>query len=130
MLGTLAVALVLTLAVAVAISSSTGENKPPSRISAADRQIDEGQAIAMLRQQLHRRGFDASVTGGPMQGVPPGAASAADFDGDGDMGVPIGQVQSAAWLVWTDAGRWWVWEYGAAAPADRRAARLQGQIGQ
>ena len=35
---------------------------------------------------------------------------------------------AGAWLVTTEtAGRWWVWEYGATAPADEVALRLENR---
>ena len=44
-----------------------------------------------------------------------------DYVVDDDMDAMIGPVQNDAWLVFTEAGRWWLWPYGVAAPADRRA---------
>jgi hypothetical protein len=52
----------------------------------------------------------------------PGEAEPFEFSGDEALGVlPAGAFQPEAWLIETQAGRWWLWDYGAAAPADRRA---------
>jgi hypothetical protein len=86
-------------------------------------------AIPTMRRLLAGRGFDADVVGGPMMELPPGQATAEDFGRDGELDtlLPIG-VQPAAWLVATDAGRWWLWETGAAAPADARAETYQAHV--
>jgi hypothetical protein len=132
----LAVAIGLSIAAAMTRASTYDGTAPPAPIAAVapaaafEPTLDEAKAIAMLRPRLHRRGFDSSVAGGPMLGLPPGEVTLEDFVGDDDTDLPVGQVQSAAWLISTNAGRWWVWEYGAAAPADRRAALLQAQTGQ
>lgn len=84
--------------------------------------FDGDAAIAALRPLLAGRGFDRSVVRGPMFAVPPDLASGADFDGDPEMGGRLGAAVDRPYLVWTEAGPWWVWEYGAVAPADQRAA--------
>ena len=82
---------------------------------------DESWAISTLRRQLRRRGFDPDVTAGPMLALPPGQASLLDFGPDEPSGLLDTGLQPDAWLVLTNAGRWWLWETGAAAPADRAA---------
>lgn len=82
----------------------------------------ESTAIATLRRLLRRRGFGPEVTGGPMVAVPPGQSTLLDFDPDAATGAPLDSgPQPDAWLIGTNAGRWWVWETGASAPADREA---------
>lgn len=48
-----------------------------------------------------------------MSAMPPGLVSPDDLALD----PAAGDFQPDAWLVATDAGRFWFWEYGATAPA-------------
>lgn len=66
--------------------------------------FDEARAAAQLRALLADRGFDASVTRGPMLAVPPGAATPLDFDGDPELDAPLGPMQLEAYLFWTEGG--------------------------
>lgn len=126
----LAAAASLTLATVSSISAQVvgpvfplpapGVPPVPAPIEASP--FDEGAAIAVLRPLLAGRGFDESVARGPMFAIPPGQVSGADFHGDPEMDAPLAGIAAGAYLVWTEAGRWWVWEYGASAPADQRAA--------
>jgi len=80
------------------------------------------QAIGRLRVLLAGRGFGADVTAGPMVAYPPGNAWPLDFTTDGELEAVLSSgLQAEAWLIETNAGRWWLWDYGATAPADRRA---------
>jgi hypothetical protein len=81
----------------------------------------EAQATGALRVLLGDRGFGPDVTAGPMTVAAPGRVSAFDFATDDDLDAGLGAVEPEAWLVRTEAGRWWLWEDGACAPADRRA---------
>ena len=83
----------------------------------------EGQVVDRMRFLLRRRGFDPAVVAGPMSALPPGLASPDDVAPD-----PAGDFQPDAWLVATEAGRFWFWEYGASAPADERAAAEQDYL--
>jgi hypothetical protein len=84
----------------------------------------EAQVVDRLRFLLRRRGFSPAVVAGPMAAAPPGEGSPDDFGSDGLAGA----YQPDAWLVSTEAGRFWFWEYGAAAPADQRAAAEQDYL--
>ena len=91
--------------------------------------IAELPQVATMRKLLAGRGFGADVTAGPMVAYAPGEARPFEFSGDADMGIlPLGAFQPEAWLIETNAGRWWLWDYGAAAPADRRAATQEAQV--
>jgi hypothetical protein len=80
----------------------------------------------VLRRLLAAQGFGADVVDGPMAATPPGQATRLDFAGDATLDLLLdGGMQSEAWLLETEAGRWWLWEYGASAPADRRAELAQ-----
>jgi hypothetical protein len=81
----------------------------------------EPREVAELRTILAERGFGSSVTEGPMAARAPGQATPFDFASDDDLDAQVGAFQPEAWLVRTEAGRWWLWPDGAAAPADRRA---------
>jgi hypothetical protein len=82
--------------------------------------------IPTLRRLLAGQGFGADVVDGPMGATPPGQATPLDFAGDDALDLPLDAgIQREAWLVQTAAGRWWLWEYGASAPADRRADLAQ-----
>jgi hypothetical protein len=88
----------------------------------------ESTAIATLRRLLRRRGFDPDVTAGPMVALPPGQVTVLEFGPDGGTGALLDAgIQLDAWLVETNAGRWWLWETGAAAPADRAAEQARDQ---
>ena len=114
---------------AVAASGPTAEDTCGIRCA----QMAEAQAVARLRSMLARRGFGTDVLAGPMTGRAPGLtaawpeALALDYVVDDDMDAMIGPVQNDAWLVFTAAGRWWLWTYGVAAPADRRAQAAEVQ---
>jgi hypothetical protein len=101
---------------------------PPAAIASA-----AAQAVASLRPMLAKRGFDTDVVDGPMIAAAPGQtapwpeARAVDYVVDDDMDAMIGPVQNDAWLVFTEAGRWWLWPSGVAAPADRRAQASEAQ---
>jgi hypothetical protein len=58
--------------------------------------------------------------------LPPGQASPFLFTSDDDLDaiLPPG-IQRDAWLMSTPSGRWWVWDDGRIAPADRRAEAYQ-----
>jgi hypothetical protein len=59
-----------------------------------------------------------------MTALPPGAHEA--WSVIDEIEAPSSPAhQPDAWLVQTDAGRWWLWESGAAAPADLRAEVYQ-----
>lgn len=84
--------------------------------------IAELPQVATMRKLLAGRGFGADVTAGPMVAYAPGEARPFENSIDAEMGIlPAGAFQPEAWLIETGAGRWWLWDYGAAAPADRRA---------
>jgi hypothetical protein len=84
--------------------------------------VEGVQAIGALRVLLRDRGFGPDVTAGPMIALPPGAAVyGARPAPDDEMEALVTPYQPEAWLVRTDAGRWWLWESGAAAPADLQA---------
>ena len=87
----------------------------------------ESGAIATVRRQLRRRGFEPDVTAGPMVALPPGQVSLLDFGPDEASELLETGLQPDAWLVETNAGRWWLWETGATAPADRAAERPRDQ---
>jgi len=86
-------------------------------------------AIATLERLLRDRGFGEDVAFGPMDAFAPGddGPRAAVGTGDVRLDAPIGARQPEAWFVYTAAGGWWVWDYGAAAPADR-LAEIQDQM--
>jgi hypothetical protein len=111
--------------IAVAVAGLLGSAMPVASAAAegAPAWLEaESAAIATLRRLLRRRGFGAEVTAGPMLALPPGQATVLEFGGDGDGGALLDTgLQPDAWLVETNAGRWWLWETGAAAPADRAA---------
>ncbi|HEY3059276.1 MAG TPA: hypothetical protein VGL99_09915 [Chloroflexota bacterium] len=91
------------------------------------------QAIERLRPMLASRGFGADIVNGPTSARAPGrtGAWAVDRIGDDfdpDMGTMLEPLQREAWLVFTPAGRWWLWEYGVAAPADRRALLAESAV--
>src|SRR4051812_21120761 len=75
----------------------------------------EPLAASILRELLADRGFSAAVAQGPMATRAPGTATPSDFVGVADLDVQLGRMQPEASLVWTEAGRWWVWGYGATA---------------
>ncbi|TAK22675.1 MAG: hypothetical protein EPO26_10430 [Chloroflexota bacterium] len=88
----------------------------------------EDSAIAIVRRSLRRRGFGLDVAGGPMAVVldrhHPDAAAAIE----GGEAIELASAwPSDASIVLTAAGRWWVWEYGAVAPADSQARTLASQ---
>jgi hypothetical protein len=84
---------------------------------------EEEMAAAALRLLLRERGLGADVLGGPMAVVPPGSVGAFSPGHDPELDAPLSVgPHLGAFLVQTGAGRWWVWEYGAVAPADQRAA--------
>src|SRR5581483_931373 len=83
---------------------------PPAATAPVVRSFADTQAIAALRVRLAERGFDAAAAGGPMIALQPGAATPADFSGDAEMDAPVLPMQPQAFLVWTEAGRWWIWE--------------------
>jgi hypothetical protein len=87
----------------------------------------ETGAIATMRRQLRRRGFEADVTAGPMLAMPPGQATLLDFGPDDASALLETGLQPDAWLIETNAGRWWLWETGATAPADRGAEWARDQ---
>jgi hypothetical protein len=75
---------------------------------------EEETAASALRLLLRGRGLGPDVLAGPVAVEPPGSP---------ELGAPLpGGPQPGALLVQTGAGRWWVWNYGATAPADQRAA--------
>jgi hypothetical protein len=88
--------------------------------------VAELPQVATMRKLLAGRGFGADVTAGPMIALPPGQATPLDFERDGEIDamLPSG-LQAEAWLIETNAGRWWLWDYGATAPADQRAETYQ-----
>lgn len=78
--------------------------------------------IAIVRASLWRRGFDADIVNQPITIYRPGEV------------WPIPERERAkAEIAWADGavvvetavGRWWAWEYGVLAPADREAARAE-----
>jgi hypothetical protein len=99
---------------------------------ATGRDAAELLPIAGLRVLLRERGFGPDVTAGWMAATAPGKATDfVPYGLDPEVDALIGGVvQPDAWLVQTVAGRWWVWEYGAAAPADERAALYETQARQ
>jgi hypothetical protein len=93
---------------------------------ASDGSAEEGQAIEALRVLLRERGFGPDVTAGSMTALPPGSAVYGAWPTpDDELEALVGPYQPQAWLVRTDAGRWWVWASDAAAPADLRAETYQ-----
>jgi hypothetical protein len=127
--GVLVVALtILTTQVAcqpTSVSEPPPVSAPTAAYVTASTRLSEHEVLTRLKTLLARRGLGAAVSQGPMIAAPPGAVSPADFDSDSGLESPVGAFQSDAWLVWTEAGRWWVWETGATAPADERAAQAQ-----
>ena len=91
--------------------------------------IAELPQIATMRKLLVGRGFGPDVTAGPMTALRPGEATPLDFarDGEIDAMLPAG-LQVEAWLIETNAGRWWLWDYGATTPADQRAETYQTHV--
>ena len=117
---------VLPLLLAVGLTAATVVDVSGQSISpyAPLPSWSEGQVVDRLRFLLRRRGFGPAVVAGPMAAIPPGESSPDDFGADGIAG----QFQPDAWLVATEAGRFWFWEYGAAAPADQRAEAEQDYL--
>jgi hypothetical protein len=93
----------------------------PAAPSEASAVASELAAIARLRPRLAARGLDRAIVEGPMMAVAPGQADEMTFVVDAEIEALLGAPQPEAWLVWTTGGRWWLWEYGVAAPADERA---------
>ena len=100
------------------------ETSSPARI-----RLTEAQVVERLRPMLARRGFESDVIDGPMIARAPGQLAGildSSFDDThADADALIHPLQRDAWLVVTTAGRWWLWEYGVTAPADRRAQRTE-----
>ena len=88
---------------------------------------DEGLAVDAMRVLLRDQGFGPGVTDGPMTTLPPSAELNDRRLGSGDeLDALVVPNQPQAWLIQTDAGRWWLWESGAAAPGDMRAEVYHG----
>ena len=86
----------------------------------------EGLATGALRVLLRDRGFGPDVTAGPMTAMAPSVGLADRWlSSQDELDALVGPDQPEAWLIQTDAGRWWLWESGAAAPADARAEVYQ-----
>jgi hypothetical protein len=84
----------------------------------------EADAVVALRAILRARGYPESVVRGPMAAWPPGGRELAEAGivGDVELEELLAEPWPAeAWLVCTNAGCWWVWAYGTAAPGDREA---------
>src|SRR5829696_2327902 len=97
--------LVLAGLLAAALPASAAAESAPAWLEA------ESTAIATLRRLLRRRGFDPDVTAGPMVALPPGQVTVLEFEPDGGTGALLDAgIQLDAWLVETNAGRWWLWE--------------------
>jgi hypothetical protein len=88
-------------------------------------QHPEPREVTSLRKLLADRGFGPSVAEGPMLYQGSDGASNFDYVVDAEADPLIGHDPAGAWLVWTAAGRWYVWDYGAAAPADARAVSYE-----
>jgi hypothetical protein len=85
----------------------------------------EGLAVGAMRVLLRDRGFGPDVTAGPMTALAPGAELYDLLLSSDELDALVVPYQPQAWLIQTDAGRWWLWESGAAAPADMRAEVYQ-----
>jgi hypothetical protein len=88
--------------------------------------LAEGQTVGAMRVLLRDRGFGLDVTAGPMTALPPGAVARSALDDE--MEAFVTPYQPEAWLIQTEAGRWWLWESGATAPADHRAETYQTHV--
>lgn len=78
-------------------------------------------AAVTLRTALRAQGYSDETADWPLGILPPRESPDADDDlGSGDAIVDA-EWPTGAWLVATRAGRWWVWEGGDVAPADRTA---------
>ncbi len=85
------------------------------------------QVAATLRASLRDQGFDKEAVLGKMAVLPPRNRPDAD-PLEEPPAVAALAWPPAAWAVVTDAsGVWWVWEYGATAPADELAKRLSAR---
>jgi hypothetical protein len=85
-------------------------------------------AATTLQRLLRDRGYGEDVLFGPMTAWAPGDDGYLDAPRTGDprLDAPLGGRPAGAWFVDTNAGGFWVWDYGAAAPADRLAEILEG----
>jgi putative intracellular protease/amidase len=65
-------------------------------------------AITALRNRLRHRGYAAAVTAGPMVALWSDDAPSHPLTSHPAMPAPL----SGAYLVYTDAGGWWMWPNG------------------
>ena len=96
----------------------------PTPTSVHERSWSGADADGALRQparpRLRRRSHPGAHGRGALRSGAGHRARGARADGD--------VWPAGAWLVTTEtAGRWWVWEYGATAPADEVALRLENR---
>lgn len=82
-------------------------------------------AIALLRARLSDRGLAASALAGPIGASQYDPALILPVD---DRAQDTIEWLDQAWLVGTSVGTWWVWDYGATAPADRAAATIERNL--
>jgi hypothetical protein len=82
-------------------------------------------AILVLRSHLADRGAGPNVVNARMGAsrYDPALVIAVEQRAREDLIWPDG-----AWQVGTGLGAWWVWEYGATAPADREALELEQRL--
>ena len=82
----------------------------------------EGQAVDAMRVLLRDRGFGPDGTAGPMTAMAPGAGLVDRWlSSQDELEALVGPDQPEAWLIQTDAGRWWLWR--AICPACSTAAQ-------
>ena len=103
------------------VASRSNSAAWPQALAHAQDPAAEMQAMARLRPMLAARGFGQDVVDGPMMARAPGQTMPSDLIVDAEGDELTGGVQPEAWLIWTTAGRWWLWEYGVVAPADHLA---------
>jgi predicted metal-binding membrane protein len=112
----------VALALADLRAAATVRVDPPLTASVAPGTWRAADAVAALRSSLGGRGATDRLVRGRMEAsrfdpaleIAPGERAKADLTWPAE-----------AWLVTTADGRWWVWEYGATAPADAAALRFE-----
>jgi len=99
----------------------------PEPVASSGAPWSDDAAATTLQRLLRDRGYGEDVLFGPMAAWAPGDGGylAAPRTGDPRLDAPLGERPAGAWFVYTNAGGFWIWDYGAAAPADRLAEILE-----